>query len=139
MIERDYVMRLVKQFFDALAKLVSNRDEDTVEEIQVQLSGLYEQYLGKEMAFFYSSSVESIIDGIVAGKDLQKEGIPRMEMLAELLYQDAIMKHDATLKQNLLRKALALFDYLAANSHTFSVDREARIETIRDSLMMLDS
>lgn len=139
MIERDYVMRLVKQFFDALAKLVSNRNEDNVEEIQVQLSGLYEQYLGKEMTFFYSSSVESIITGIVAGKDLQKEGIPRMEMLAELLYQDAIRKHDATLKQNLLRKALALFDYLAANSHTFSVDREARIETIRDLLMMLDN
>lgn len=132
-------MRLVKQFFDALAKLVSNRNEDNVEEIQVQLSGLYEQYLGKEMTFFYSSSVESIITGIVAGKDLQKEGIPRMEMLAELLYQDAIRKHDATLKQNLLRKALALFDYLAANSHTFSVDREARIETIRDLLMMLDN
>jgi len=123
-------MRMVKQFFDALTELVSGRYKDNVEEIRIQLSGLYEQYLGNNIAFFYNSSIESIIAGFVAEKD----SIPRMEMLAELFYQDAMVQYDAALKRNLLKKSLALFNFLAANSHTYSIDRPTRIEAIQESL-----
>jgi len=130
-------MRMVEQFFDALTELVSGRYKDNVEEIRIQLSGLYEQYLGNNIAFFYNSSIEGIIAGFLAEKDLQKDSIPRMEMLAELFYQDALVQHDAALKRNLLEKSLTLFNFLAANSHTYSIDRPVRIEAIQESLSML--
>ncbi|SDD16279.1 DUF6483 family protein [Williamwhitmania taraxaci] len=88
MIERDYIMRLIKQLFDALNQLFLNRKEERIEEIQIQLNGFYEKYLGRDSSFFYSSSVQSIIGALVDGRDIQKDGLVRVEMLAERLYRE---------------------------------------------------
>jgi len=131
MVERDYIKRLIKQLFDALNELFLNRKGESVEAIQIQLSGFYEKYLGRESSFFYGSSFESILGLLVENRDTQKDGLIRVEMLAELLYRDAHLNRDAKLKQNLSEKALHLFEYLNANSNTFSVDREAKIDELR--------
>jgi len=129
-------MRLIKQLFDALNELILQRKEGGVEEIQIQLNGFYEKYLGRDSSFFYSSSVQSIIDVLVDGRDIQKGGLVRVEMLAELLYRDAGLKQDAKLRQNLSAKVLSLLEYLQANSNTFSVDRAAKIAELREWLLI---
>ncbi len=127
-------MRLIKQFFDALNELMLQRKEEGVEEIQIQLNGFYEKYLGRDSSFFYSSSVQSIIGALVDGRDIQKDGLIRVEMLAELLYRDAGLKQDAKLRQSLSVKVLGLLEYLQANSNAFSVDRAAKIAELQGYL-----
>ena len=44
MLQRDYIMRLLQQFFEALEKLVEERDKKDGPELQLQLQSIYRAY-----------------------------------------------------------------------------------------------
>lgn len=128
MIEKDYIMKLMQQFFKDLEKLVSNqREKGDIQNIQVQLCDLYKDYFKKDESFFYNESYLTIIE-YLESKDCNV--IDHMEMLAELLYHDALIKQNSDLKRNLLVKSLELFKYLNENSKTFSLERNQKIDFI---------
>jgi hypothetical protein len=57
-----------------------------------------------------------------------------IEMISELFYQDALLKTDDALKNNLLEKALFFLSYLDEQSDTYSVERKDKIALIKRML-----
>jgi len=126
MYERDYIKRLIQQLFDSIRKLLENPKEDNIEDIQIQYKDLYDKFLGHNYSFYYNEDIETIIESFSS----QKDSIGRIEMLAELLYNDASLQNDLSVKNNLFAKSLALYKYIDENSDTYSIERIKRIETL---------
>ena len=58
MLQRDYIMRLLQQFFEALEKLVEERDKKDGPELQLQLQSIYRAYFNHTKL---SSSLKSYV------------------------------------------------------------------------------
>ncbi len=132
MLERDYIMRILQQFYNALHKLVNNIDEEKIEYIHVQLKGLYPEYLKRDDSFFYENDISTILHFLGEGKS--NDSIAKITLLSELIYNDAILNSSPTLKKNLLSKALELLLFINDNGKTFSAERDSRIVQIREIL-----
>ncbi len=125
MLQRDYILRLVREFTEALEKLLEEKEKKDVPEVQVQLQSMYRAYFNHPPSFYYEQDAEYILN------DLQQhyEGeafLGRIDMLSELMYQDALLKVPEE-QAFLSKKVLCLLKYLDAHSDTFSFERRRKI------------
>ena len=44
MLEKDYIMRLIRQFFEALEKLIEKRGKEEGTTLQIEVNGMYRSY-----------------------------------------------------------------------------------------------
>lgn len=132
MLQRDYIMRLLQDFVEALEKLVEERGKHNGPELQLQLQSIYRAYFNHPHTFYYNQDAEYILNDLgqnYGGEEL----LTRIEMLSELLYQDALLKESE--EQNyLLRKSLYLLIYLDEHSDTFSFERRGKISEIEKKI-----
>lgn len=124
MLERDYIMRLIREFMAALARILEKKE---IEGRREALRKLYEQYIGP-YDFYHIMSVDDIMQSFE--KYPESERLHRMEMLAELYYAEADMLSEPT-RGNTISLALNLFSFIDSNSKTFSLDRQRKINKLR--------
>ena len=55
-------MRLLQQFFEALEKLVEERDKKNGPELQLQLQSIYRAYFNHPSTFYYDQDAEYILN-----------------------------------------------------------------------------
>lgn len=125
-------MRLLQQFFETLEKLVEERDKKNGPELQLQLQSIYRAYFNHPPTFYYNQDAEYILNEMrqnYGGEEL----LTRINMLSELLHQDALLKEPEEQKY-LLRKSLFLLKYLDEHSNTFSFERKGKIEEIEKKI-----
>ena len=125
-------MRLLQQFFEALEKLVEERDKKNGPELQLQLQSIYRAYFNHPPTFYYNQDAEYILNEMgqnYGGEEL----LTRIDMLSELLHQDALLKEPEEQK-HLLRKSLFLLKYLDEHSDTFSSERRGKIGEIEKKI-----
>jgi hypothetical protein len=132
MVERDYIMRLMHDFFDALARLLTHIEADQFDTSHQYLKELYEQYFKQHRTFFLESGIEELQQSLKSG-DLQTD-VLKSEMLAELLLADARLHQSTDIQAQLLSKALALFQFAETNSDTYSANRLSCIATLCNEL-----
>ena len=53
MLERDYIMRLIRQFFEALEKLKEEKAEKQSSTLQLEIHSMYRAYFHQPEIFFY--------------------------------------------------------------------------------------
>lgn len=95
------------------------------------LKDLYRQYVG-EYDDLRNLSVDELLT-YAKEQWKEEERIDKINMVAELLYAEGSYKGQP-LRQILLEKAYALFDYVEANGSTFSIDRRQKMEAMRQEL-----
>lgn len=127
MLQQDYIMRLIREFFKALEKLLGKNDPAYQKEA---IKDMYKQYVG-DSTFFQTATLEEVMKEM--GKYDESERIHRLEMLAELYYVDAGLRV-GPMSDELLTKALALFRFIDSHSRTFSFDRKHKIADIEQRL-----
>lgn len=127
MLERDYIMRLIREFLTALARLLEKKD---VTDRHEELKKLYDQFVGP-YTFYHLQPVEKVIEAL--GHEDEEKRFYKMEMLAELYLAetDMVSKPEGDL---LLKKSFALFDFLDHYSKTYSIDRIKKMDGIRQRL-----
>lgn len=130
MLERDYIMRLIRQFFEALEKLKEEKAEKQSSTLQLEIHSMYRAYFHQPESFFYEQDAEFILHYIQTEFPKQ-EFLQRIEMLSELLCYDASIKSSAKEKKELYRKALYTMEYLDTHSDTFSFERRRKIGEIK--------
>ena len=111
MLQRDYIMRLVRQ---------------------LKIQSIYRAYFNHSHHFYYEQDAEYILTDLSQDYEGQ-EFLTRIDMLSELLYQDALLKEPDE-KKYLLAKALYLKEYLDSHSDTFSFERRNKINEIKKLL-----
>lgn len=102
MLERDYIMRLIRQFFETLEKLREKRKRDKGTTLQMDIKGMYQSYFLQTDNFFYEQDCEFILHYLQTEFPPQ-EFIQRVEMLAEMFYFDAEIQPASALTENLLK------------------------------------
>lgn len=128
MLQRDYIMRLLQDFTEALEKLVEERHKKEGPELQLQIQSIYRAYFNHPHTFYYTQDAEYILNDL--GQNYgEEELLTRIDMLSELIYQDALLKETEE-QRYLLRKSLYLLKYLDKHSDTFSFERRGKISEI---------
>ena len=131
MIERDYLMRILQEFFSMLAKALRQKvEEPDKTHIQERFYEMYRQFFRHPADYFYEMEKEDILDEVAKDELSETEQHAMIQMLSELLYQDGLIKKDVSEKCMLLEKAFYLMKYLELNSKTFSWDREQKMADI---------
>ena len=128
--EEDYIMKILKRFFDIISLLINNIKQYKIEDIDIHLDEMFDVYIGKGSSFFYENDNKVINDFLSETKN----PIVKSEMLAELLYAKAISIKERESGKNMLKKSLYMFEYLDDNSSIFSMDRMNKINEIKKSL-----
>ena len=126
MLEKDYIMRLVREFGEAVALLLNKSVRKQQEEIQ----HMYNGYVGP-YEFYHTAALEDVMDSF--GQFPEDERLPRMEMLARLYYVEADLK-TGPMRMMLLDKALALFMFVDRHDKTYDMDRIAKISDLKQRL-----
>jgi len=135
MVERDYLMRMLQDFFSMIAKLVRLKvEEPDKNNIQERFYEVYRQFFRKPADYFYALEKENIPDALTRENMSEAEHFAIVQMLSELLYQDGLIKNDIVEKISLLEKSLYLLKYLESNSKTYSWDREQKMNDIHKIL-----
>ncbi len=127
MLERDYIIRLIREFMAALQRILNQKNGPESHE---ELIKLYEQYIGS-YSLYHTAPAENVIE--LLSKEDKERGFYKIEMLAELYYAEADMvsKPEADV---LLQKAFLLFDYLEYCSKVYSMDRLRKMDSIKQRL-----
>lgn len=123
MLQKDYIMRLMSKFFEALALFLARRRKGDEEQIEI----FYTNYFHPS-EFYINNSKEDVLNSLSEYPKDEEEY--RMEMLAELLYQDALERKVLELKIDLLKKSLFLYERLDLISTTYSFERKRKIQEI---------
>ena len=129
MLQRDYFIRLIEEFNAAISRFLTNKDDELKRD--KDLKDLYRQYVG-EYDDLRNLSVDELLT-YAKEQWKEEERIDKINMVAELLYAEGSYKGQP-LRQILLEKAYALFDYVEANDSTFSIDRRQKMEAMRQEL-----
>lgn len=109
MLERDYIMRLILQFFEALEKLKEEREKGKEEAtLQQDTGSMYRCYFQQSERFFYDQDVPFIMHYLGTAFPPQ-ELLQRIEILAELFYFDASLKKSDAERNSLLKKRLNFY------------------------------
>ena len=130
MLERDYIKRLIRQFFEAIEKLKEEKEKEDIPTVQLQVNSMYTAYFLKSASFFYEQDTEFAIQ-YLASSFSPDELLERVEMLSELFYQDALLKATHEARKDLLKKSLSLLTFLDTHSDTFSFERRAKMANLQ--------
>ncbi len=126
MLQSDYILRLIHEFLKALHRYL-NKDEGRRGD---ELTHLYNEYLGPA-DFFRTAPMDDVMDSF--SRYPENERLQRMEMLAELYYADA-NETTGALGNELMRRALALFDFIDRHDRTLNLSRKAKMAAMRRKL-----
>ncbi len=126
MLERDYIMRLVREFFEALELL----KRKNLKERKDELERMYGQYVGL-YALYHTATIDDIMRSMESYA--ADERLERMEMLAELYYAESALV-SAPERSALLEKAFALFSFIDRHDRTYDMVRLAKIADIKRRL-----
>ncbi len=130
MLERDYIMRLIRDFFDALEKLKEKSQKENKPTLQLEIKSMYRAYFTQSENFFYEQDINYILFYLETTFP-SHELLQRVEILAELMYFDGSIQTEAE-KKLLWSKSLALLLYLDTHSNTFSMERRNKIAKIKE-------
>lgn len=127
MLQRDYLMRLIREFAEALELLLNKKDRDRQRE---EMRTMYDRYVGP-YEFYHTGAIEDVMQSFEQFPE--EERLDRMEMLAELYYAEADMQ-TGPMREMLLDKALTMFSFIDSHSRTYSIERRAKIGDIKIKL-----
>ena len=127
MLQRDYIMRLIREFMAALERFLNKKE---VTDRREEIKKLYEQYVGP-YALYHNATIDEVMAAL-QGED-EEHRFYKMQILAELFNVEADIESKA-FSDFLLEKSYALFDFIDKNGKEYSLDRRRKMETIRQRL-----
>ena len=128
MIQQDYFIRIIREFFEALSRALEKKE---MEGRSKAIHEMYQQYLGS-YEYYQNATAEEAIDHITTAYP-EEQRYQRMEMLAELYYAEAEWRA-YPINTTLLERALQLFELIDRNSDTFSLARAEKIKDIQNRI-----
>ncbi len=127
MLQRDYIMRLIREFIAALNRLL---DKKEVTDRREEIKKLYEQFVGP-YTLYHNATIDEVMTAL-QGED-EEHRFYKMQILAELFNVEADTE-SKPFSDFLLEKSYALFDFIDKNGKEYSLDRRRKMETIKQRL-----
>ena len=128
MLQRDYIKRLIREFAEALRRML---DQKEVTKRRESIRQLYEQYLGPYILYHFAT-IDELMSAIQSFPE--DERMERLAMLAELYYAEADTEASVHDREVLLQKAFNLFEYLERESGVYSMERRGKMAELMKQL-----
>ena len=128
MLQRDYIKRLIREFAEALRRML---DQKEVVKRRETIRLLYEQYLGPYILYHFAT-IDELMSAILSFPE--DERLERLAMLAELYYAEADTEASVHDREVLLQKAFNLFEYLERESGVYSMERRGKMAELMKQL-----
>ena len=128
MLQRDYIKRLIREFAEALRRML---DQKEVVKRREAIRLLYEQYLGPYILYHFAT-IDELMSAILSFPE--DERLERLAMLAELYYAEADTEASVHDREVLLQKAFNLFEYLERESGVYSMERRGKMAELMKQL-----
>jgi hypothetical protein len=117
MIQRDFIMVQIEELGKVIARMIDHRNANAARKNPELVQVVYNS-LGMDLLFLSDHSPEEILQRL-NGED--RAGLPRMEIAAKLLMEEAWLHPE---KQTEYRhKAKELLEYIHRHDTTFSLER----------------
>lgn len=133
MIKQDYLLKIIEEFFESLSRAIHGTISENSNDPENRVCNFYGNYFQAEYTFFYENEAH-IIFAFLKERCHEEDFPSHLAMLAELLYQDAMLKGEKKLKSNLLQKSLSFLEYAQQHSDTYSIERVNKIDLIKSAL-----
>ena len=133
--ERDYLMRLITVFMNALSRIINCIDLDDIENAKTQINETY-AFLDADSNYFQDSDLETII---LFFKNKEGDYFKRVQMLSQLLYYDSLVQSSGIKKQQKLKKAIALLEYQNIYSEEYSLELNNQLSQMKNTLHQIDN
>lgn len=131
MLQRDYILRLIREFMAALQRMLEKKE---IKERKEEMRRLYDQYVGP-YAFYHCATLDDVMEAL-AGEE-EGHRMAKIEMLSELYYAESALVEKPE-GDRLLSMAFSLYDYLEHYSRMFSWERHRKMADIRQRLSIAD-
>jgi hypothetical protein len=128
MFEKDYLMRLVNTFFNALNRIINSIEKDDIENVRIQIIDAY-KLLGNDSSFFLNTNLDKIF---LFFKEKEGNYLKRVNMLAELMYQDSRVNKKKETKNLFLDKSILLFEYYIENTKEYSFGLNRKLHVMKN-------
>lgn len=124
MLERDYFIRIIREFGRALQTWLEKKEDPKGDEM---LRSLYERYLGPAELLRNMTAKEALVYS--SDNWPEERRIRMLGMLADLWYYEGQLKQNP-LRDILLDKAFTLYDYIDSRSEEYSLLRKEKMKHI---------
>lgn len=125
MLARDYILRIVQEFTEALTLYLKKKKR--VDLLDNDYSNLYVMYFRQKRAFFIEKTGEEIVNYMKETYD-EEEYPERISMLAELFYQESLALNFGN--EALCKKTEYLLKWYDHYTKTFSFERMQKISRV---------
>lgn len=125
MLARDYILRIVQEFAEALTLYLKKKKR--VDLLDNNYTNLYVMYFHQKRAFFMEKTGEEIVAYMKATYD-EEEYPERVSMLSELFYQECLALNFGN--EELCRKTEYLLKWYDTFTRTFSFERMQKISQV---------
>ena len=133
--ERDYLLRLITVFMNALNRILNCIDLDDTKNTKIQINEAY-ALLDADSNYFQDSDLDTIISFF---KDKEGDHFKRVEMLSQLMYYDSLVQKSDFTKQQKLKKAIALLEYQNLYSEEYSFELNNQLSQMKNTLLQIDN
>ncbi|MCC8172091.1 MAG: hypothetical protein LIP00_10000 [Parabacteroides sp.] len=130
MLKRDFILVQIEELGKVIAQLISLRKVNNDAARKTESIRQVYSSLKTDTAFLLEATVEEIFTRLDEGG---RTGLLRMEIAAYTLLEESFM-HPVE-KEQMLRKAKAILEYVQMHDTTFSIERLEKISEI-DSLLI---
>lgn len=130
MLKRDFILVQIEELGKVVAQLISLRKVNNDAARKTESIRQVYSSLKTDTAFLLETPVEEIFARLDEGG---RSGLLRMEIAAYTLLEESFL--NPVLKEQMLRKAKAILEYVQMHDSTFSIERIEKISEI-DSLLV---
>lgn len=131
--KRDYLLRQITVFMNALNRIINCIDLDDTKNAKIQIDEAY-ALLDANSNYFHDSGLETIITFF---KDKEGDHFKRVEMLSQLMYYDSLVQESDFIKQQKLKKAIALLEYQNLYSEEYSIESYNQLRQMKNTLLQI--
>lgn len=134
MYQKDYILRMIEMLGELLAGIMGLIRKGEIKKASEKLDSLYYQILKEDASFFRIIPENEMTDTLLR-KHNYTNG--HLEVLAELFNMEAELCHAMADREGTLeysRKSLLLFGFIDKEYRTYSAERLAKMELLRNRI-----
>lgn len=130
MYEKDFLVRLIQSFFEAIILINNKIENGDIESVKTDIEKTYE-LLGESATFFREATFDELLFFFNPKHDKQ---LKKIDLLAQLILSDAKTQSSKRIKCSMFKKAKRLWEYYNHHSKEYSFEREEQLLYIKEFL-----
>ena len=137
MYQRDYIMRMIEMIGELVAGILGLIKKGNFQQASLSLENAYYNFLKEDAALLRNINKEKMTDELIKEHNYTNG---HLEILSELFYAEAELlyaKGNHRESIEFYEKTLILYEFVAQESKSFSLEKQSRILSIQDRIIKL--